>query len=126
MNSIDEECTPPKSKYDDCFNAWFRDSFLKGRQDRSHDQICGELLSAYQSCLKACYYTNQKCVLIRCAVFFPHRKHWISTKSLIKSCMKMYWKLIERRNIERNSYVRIYIFHIENLFSFYKRVILKS
>ena len=50
MDSLGEECTPLKAKYDDCFNAWFRDSFLRGKTD--HDQVCGELFKAYQQCLK--------------------------------------------------------------------------
>jgi len=50
MNSLDEECTPLKTKYDECFNAWFRDSFLKGKA--GHEEACGELFKAYQGCLK--------------------------------------------------------------------------
>ena len=50
MNSVDEECTPLKTKYDECFNAWFRDSFLKGKA--GHEEACGELFKAYQGCLK--------------------------------------------------------------------------
>lgn len=52
MNSLDEQCTPLKTKYDECFNAWFRDSFLKGKED--HQEVCGELFKAYQECLKVC------------------------------------------------------------------------
>ena len=52
MNSLDEECTPHKAKYDECFNAWFRDSFLKGKAEVGHDQACGELFKTYQSCLQ--------------------------------------------------------------------------
>ena len=50
MNSLDEECTPLKTKYDECFNAWFRESFLKGKA--GHEEACGELFKAYQGCLK--------------------------------------------------------------------------
>ncbi len=52
MNSLDEECTPLKTKYDECFNVWFRDSFLKGKAEIGHDQACGELFKTYQSCLQ--------------------------------------------------------------------------
>ena len=61
MDSLDEECTPLKKKYDECFNGWFRNSFLKGKADRSHDQVCGELFKSYQSCLqvtKLCVVSN--------------------------------------------------------------------
>ena len=51
MESLDSECSPLKTKYDDCFNAWFRDSFLK-RKGADHDTACGELFKAYQTCLK--------------------------------------------------------------------------
>lgn len=50
MDSLAEECTPLKTQYDECFNAWFRDSFLKGRGD--HEEACGKLFRAYQKCLK--------------------------------------------------------------------------
>ena len=50
MESIDERCTPLKTKYDECFNAWFRGSFLKGRGN--HEEACGRLFHEYQECLK--------------------------------------------------------------------------
>lgn len=51
MNSIGEECTPLKWDYDKCFNSWFRESYLPGR-NISHDQACGELFQSYQNCVK--------------------------------------------------------------------------
>ncbi|KAL5477107.1 hypothetical protein EMCRGX_G023852 [Ephydatia muelleri] len=50
MNSIGAECTELKAKYDDCFNAWFRESFLAGKND--HDIRCGAFFSSYQKCLR--------------------------------------------------------------------------
>ena len=50
MESLDEGCTALKNKYDGCFNAWFRGSFLKGRG--SHEEACGRLFTEYQACLK--------------------------------------------------------------------------
>lgn len=60
MNSIEESCTPPKIKYDNCFNSWFRDVFLKGKgSETSHDQACGDLFRDYQDCLKVrCQHTQ--------------------------------------------------------------------
>lgn len=53
MNSIDDSCTPIKAQYDDCFNSWFRDKFLKGKGDElGHDQACGKFFKEYQQCLK--------------------------------------------------------------------------
>ena len=49
MNSIGEECTELKRKYDDCFNAWFSDKFLKG--DYKNDP-CANIFQTYQACVK--------------------------------------------------------------------------
>lgn len=50
MESFDSECTPLKTKYDECFNKWFRERYLKGETD--HNEACGELFEAYQQCVK--------------------------------------------------------------------------
>ncbi|XP_016662326.1 TP53-regulated inhibitor of apoptosis 1 isoform X2 [Acyrthosiphon pisum] len=47
-NSMDE-CKSFKKQYDKCFNAWFRDKFLKGSND---DSVCSELLKNYTGCVK--------------------------------------------------------------------------
>ncbi|XP_026327498.1 TP53-regulated inhibitor of apoptosis 1-like [Hyposmocoma kahamanoa] len=49
MNSIGEECTELKKKYDDCFNSWFSDKFLRGNND---DSICADIFKVYQDCVK--------------------------------------------------------------------------
>ena len=49
MESLDPSCTKLKAAYDTCFNAWFRDRFLKGHSD--HDGTCGQLFEIYQQCL---------------------------------------------------------------------------
>lgn len=54
MQSIAEDCTPLKAKYDTCFNTWFKNSYLKGGQD--HEQACGEVFAAYQQCLQVRLY----------------------------------------------------------------------
>ena len=48
MNSISEECTVLKQKYDACFNSWFKDRFLKGYKGDS----CAGVFKAYQQCVK--------------------------------------------------------------------------
>jgi len=50
MGSLSEECNALKTKYDDCFNSWFSEKFLKGDKDLS---VCDTYLSAYQECVKA-------------------------------------------------------------------------
>lgn len=49
MNSIGEECTELKKKYDDCFNNWFSERFLKGDHD---DSVCSSIFKVYQECVK--------------------------------------------------------------------------
>ncbi|XP_049873579.1 TP53-regulated inhibitor of apoptosis 1-like [Pectinophora gossypiella] len=49
MNSIGEECTELKKKYDDCFNTWFTDKFLRGNHD---DSMCSSIFKVYQDCVK--------------------------------------------------------------------------
>ncbi|KAG6440693.1 TP53-regulated inhibitor of apoptosis 1-B-like [Manduca sexta] len=49
MNSIGEECTDLKKKYDDCFNTWFSEKFLKGDHD---DSMCSSIFRIYQECVK--------------------------------------------------------------------------
>ncbi|KAH1002956.1 TP53-regulated inhibitor of apoptosis 1 [Dendroctonus ponderosae] len=49
MNSIGEACTDLKKQYDDCFNSWFSDHFLKGR---TNDSMCAPMFKVYQDCVK--------------------------------------------------------------------------
>ncbi|XP_030073998.1 TP53-regulated inhibitor of apoptosis 1 [Microcaecilia unicolor] len=49
MNSVGEECTEMKREYDQCFNRWFADKFLKGN---ASGDPCGELFRKYQLCVQ--------------------------------------------------------------------------
>ncbi|KAI3353823.1 hypothetical protein L3Q82_004852 [Scortum barcoo] len=49
MNSVGEACTDLKREYDQCFNRWFAEKFLKG--DRSGDP-CTESFRRYQRCVQ--------------------------------------------------------------------------
>lgn len=49
MNSVGEACTDLKREYDQCFNRWFAEKFLKG--DRSGDP-CTETFQKYQRCVQ--------------------------------------------------------------------------
>lgn len=49
MNSVGEACTDLKREYDQCFNRWFAEKFLKG--DRSGDP-CTESFRKYQHCVQ--------------------------------------------------------------------------
>ncbi|CAN9510840.1 unnamed protein product [Ophioblennius macclurei] len=48
MNSVGEACTELKREYDQCFNRWFADKFLKG--DRGGDP-CTDSFRVYQRCV---------------------------------------------------------------------------
>ncbi|XP_060535803.1 TP53-regulated inhibitor of apoptosis 1-like [Cylas formicarius] len=49
MNSIGRACTDLKKEYDDCFNAWFSEQFLKGS---TNDSMCAPIFKVYQQCVK--------------------------------------------------------------------------
>ncbi|XP_046572781.1 TP53-regulated inhibitor of apoptosis 1-like [Haliotis rubra] len=48
MNSVGQECQDLKKAYDDCFNKWFSDKFLKGQKEDE----CAPLFRVYQNCVK--------------------------------------------------------------------------
>merc|ERR1712179_377887 len=50
MNSVGADCTELKHKYDECFNRWFVEQFLKGNV--TEDDECKNLFSSYQSRVK--------------------------------------------------------------------------
>lgn len=49
MESIGQECKELKKQYDDCFNAWFSERYLKGDY---HSNMCHRLFETYQGCVK--------------------------------------------------------------------------
>ncbi|XP_061485309.1 TP53-regulated inhibitor of apoptosis 1-like [Rhineura floridana] len=49
MNSLGEACTEMKREYDQCFNRWFAEKFLKGG-DSSGGKPCTQLFKRYQLC----------------------------------------------------------------------------
>ncbi|KAL8576062.1 TP53-regulated inhibitor of apoptosis 1-A [Nucella lapillus] len=48
MNSVGEDCFKLKRAYDDCFNKWFAEKFLKGGKE----DTCAPLFRVYQDCVK--------------------------------------------------------------------------
>lgn len=46
--SFAPECTDAKVKYDDCFNKWYSEKFLKGK---SLENECTELWDEYITCV---------------------------------------------------------------------------
>ncbi|KAI8123612.1 hypothetical protein FF38_09771 [Lucilia cuprina] len=49
MNSLGDDCNELKRKYDECFNLWFSERFLKGDND---DSMCAPIFKVYQECVK--------------------------------------------------------------------------
>ncbi|KAI8346442.1 mitochondrial distribution/morphology family 35/apoptosis, partial [Mortierella sp. GBAus27b] len=46
-SSIGEKCTKIKQEYDNCFNSWYSEKFLKG----DVSPMCDELFFRYKDCL---------------------------------------------------------------------------
>lgn len=56
MNSIGENCNELKKTYDNCFNSWFSENFLRGKTD---DTQCKSLFLVYQKCVQVTSYYVQ-------------------------------------------------------------------
>ncbi|XP_001600906.1 TP53-regulated inhibitor of apoptosis 1 isoform X2 [Nasonia vitripennis] len=44
-----EACRDLKEKYDNCFNSWFAEKFLKGDHN---DSMCAPFLKVYKECIE--------------------------------------------------------------------------
>ncbi|XP_014286648.1 TP53-regulated inhibitor of apoptosis 1 [Halyomorpha halys] len=49
MNSIGNTCNEIKHQYDECFQSWFTEKFLKGT---INDDACDPLFKLYQQCIQ--------------------------------------------------------------------------
>ena len=49
MESIGPHCKELKQQYDECFNAWFQERYLKGDY---HSNLCNRLFENYQGCVR--------------------------------------------------------------------------
>lgn len=56
MNSLSKKCQDAKEKYDACFNNWFSESFLKGK----NEDECQSLFRIYQKCVKVNLISQNK------------------------------------------------------------------
>ncbi|XP_042297408.1 TP53-regulated inhibitor of apoptosis 1 [Sceloporus undulatus] len=57
MNSVGEACTELKREYDQCFNRWFAEKFLKGEArggggEGGDRDPCLQLFKRYQLCVQ--------------------------------------------------------------------------
>lgn len=49
MNSVGPDCAEFKKVYDNCFQNWFTNHFLKGETD---DSMCKEQFQKYSECVR--------------------------------------------------------------------------
>ncbi len=49
MNSIGKDCNELKRQYEECFNVWFADKFLRGEHK---EESCALMFRLYQNCVK--------------------------------------------------------------------------
>lgn len=54
--SFAPECTESKNKYDECFNNWYSEKFLKGK---SLENECTELWDTYITCVNTALATQK-------------------------------------------------------------------
>lgn len=71
MNSVGEACTDMKREYDQCFNRWFAEKFLKG--DGSGDP-CTDLFKRYQQCVQVSLAPDPP----QPALFSAIPRNWVS------------------------------------------------
>ena len=62
MNSIGKECNELKAKYDECFQVWFSEKFLKGDHD---DSMCKPIFGVYRDCVRVRKISNSKSNYLR-------------------------------------------------------------
>lgn len=60
MDSVGNDCRELKRTYDECFNKWFSEKFLKGVTE----DPCTPLFRVYQECVKVIVLTP--CYLVLC------------------------------------------------------------
>ena len=120
MNSISADCTPSKHKYDQCFNAWFRDyldvsSNMNGddnsnraRTDmrtvsnssqlsvsKKQANALASLRERYENDCGRIYDEYQACVKVR----WTERPVYIKASGARKGPLWSYWKSKERKSI---------------------------
>ena len=60
MNSVGEDCIELKWAYEDCFNKWFAEKFLKGKTQQ--DEACLKIFQKYQTCLRKSLKDQNICI----------------------------------------------------------------
>ena len=56
MNSIGKDCNELKAKYNECFQVWFSEKFLKGDTD---DSMCKPIFGVYRKCVRKAIEENK-------------------------------------------------------------------
>lgn len=55
--SVGPECTKLKEQYDNCFNDWYTNGFLKGE---SNTNECEDIFIDYKECVMVRFYISQE------------------------------------------------------------------
>jgi TRIAP1/MDM35 family protein len=55
MESIGKDCNELKAKYDECFQVWFSEKFLKGD---TNDDMCKPIFNVYRDCVRKAMKEN--------------------------------------------------------------------
>ncbi|KAB0402380.1 hypothetical protein E2I00_018479 [Balaenoptera physalus] len=90
MNSVGEACTDMKREYDQCFNRWFAEKFLKG--DCSGDP-CTDLFKRYQQCVQSLWSSR----IYFCTIIFIKFGPQAPCRPL--SCVFFHQKAIKEKEI---------------------------
>jgi TRIAP1/MDM35 family protein len=76
-SSVGVNCTELKQKYDNCFNRWYSEKFLKG--DTTPE--CEQLFKDYRACVMVKWRTKnnkkkKKVILKRLIAHFKRKRDW--------------------------------------------------
>ena len=97
MNSVGAECQEMKHAYDECFNKWFAERFLKGKKD----DPCSELFKTYQACVKvnltkystcfkAAYLLKRSLIVVFETTFLLSMYYEMKAVPLCEQCLCLY------------------------------------
>lgn len=75
-SSVGVNCTELKQKYDNCFNRWYSEKFLKG--DTTPE--CEQLFKDYRACVMVKWRTKnnkkKKVIIKRLIAHFKRKRDW--------------------------------------------------
>lgn len=95
MNSIGKDCNDLKKAYEECFNSWFSDKFLKGdKQD-----YCDSLFHVYRECVRKAVVDNKIGEYSITSVISHVLIHWTYFRQISGRLIGMYSEQKPKRNL---------------------------